>query len=140
MSRSGYSDDYDFNLLNLYRGTVHRAINGKRGQVFLKNMLKTLDQMPVKKLAAEVWIEQENACALGVVMQAAGHADKLEGLDPTDDYGAEIASKMLDIAPSLARELVFINDDGNYMKIEPETDENRWTRVRHWVQENIKTA
>ncbi len=39
MSRSGYDDNYDDEALcNLWRGAVERAIKGKRGQAFLREM------------------------------------------------------------------------------------------------------
>ena len=36
MSRSGYSDDCE--TMGLWRGAVERAIYGKRGQTFLREM------------------------------------------------------------------------------------------------------
>ena len=69
MSRSGYSDDWDIgdNSGWLYRGAVERAIKGKRGQAFLKEMLAAMDALPEPKLIAEE-LEQEGAvCAIGSV-------------------------------------------------------------------------
>lgn len=53
MSRSGYSDDDDDDggsRLNLWRGAVERAIKGKRGQAFLRELGAALDAMPDKRL------------------------------------------------------------------------------------------
>lgn len=44
MSRSGYVDDYEY--LELYRASVERAIRGKRGQAFLRELAKVLDSVP----------------------------------------------------------------------------------------------
>ena len=134
MSRSGYSDDYEGNHLELYRHAVSRAINGKRGQTFLRSLLSDLDAMPNKRLAAYEWVKDGEACALGVAAQARG----LEAIFATfypDDYSApENAAHLLGIAESMARELVYINDEGSWGR---ETPEERWTRVRAWVAGRI---
>lgn len=50
MSRSGYSDDYDFDNWQLirWRGAVNSAINGRRGQAFLKELLTAIEALPEK--------------------------------------------------------------------------------------------
>ena len=134
MSRSGYTEDYDGdypNAINLYRGAVKRAFKGKRGQAFLRELLAVLDAMPEKKLAANVWVEPSGAaCALGVVAQARGLTDKFEQFDPGDPSDTDYAGDLLGIAQSMARELVWINDDGFFR----ESDEGRWARVRAMVK------
>ena len=57
MSRSGY-DDYDgcenpeWALIR-WRGAVHSALCGKRGQAFLREMALALDEMGEKRLIAD---------------------------------------------------------------------------------------
>lgn len=69
MSRSGYSDDCE--NLNLYRGAVDRAIGGKRGQAFLREMAAALDVMPVKELIAHDIVRDDGyVCAIGSVALA----------------------------------------------------------------------
>jgi hypothetical protein len=52
MSRSGYSDDCKNE--GLWRAAVARAVCGKRGQAFVREMAATLDAMSVKELIAGV--------------------------------------------------------------------------------------
>jgi hypothetical protein len=83
MSRSGYTDDCEQNLLNIYRANVDRAIAGKRGQAFLREMAAALDAMPVKELVAgEIVRDSEHVCALGSVALARGM--DVSNLDPAD--------------------------------------------------------
>jgi hypothetical protein len=135
MSRSGYSDDYDdVSNLNLYRGSVDRAFAGKRCQRFLSEMAAVMDAMPIKVLASSEWIKGGNACALGCVAQAKGLGEEFSKLDPEDYDAPAYAAYMLNIATSMAREIVYINDEGSFKE---ETDEGRWLRMRQWIQSHI---
>jgi hypothetical protein len=52
VSRSGYCEDGDTALVNLWPNILARAVKGKRGQAFLKELASALDAMPEKKLIA----------------------------------------------------------------------------------------
>ena len=134
MSRSGYSEDLDENLLNLYRGTVVRTIKGKRGQAFLREMAKALDEMPEKKLIKNDLITESGmVCAIGAVFKARGL--DLEGVDPDDP---ESVAQAVGISCSLAAEIEYVNDAGYfYSPGRDETLEERWSRMREWIQEQI---
>ena len=129
MSRSGYSDDCE--NVGLWRGAVKRATNGYYGQHLLKKLLDALDAMPVKRLITDA-IKDENGevCALGA-------------LDPDfKGYEAEELAEHFKIARALAAEIVYMNDEypmswweGNTRH--DETPEQRWTRMRKWVGEQI---
>jgi hypothetical protein len=138
MSRSGYHDDMDDNWSAIcWRGAVASAIRGKRGQTFLKEMLAALDAMPEKKLVAnelELTRTHElgadiSVCAIGAV----GLARNLDmsGINPEC---TEHVADTFGIAEALAREIVFMNDEGSFR---PETDEQRWSRMRAWVENQI---
>jgi hypothetical protein len=128
MSRSGYSDDCDGWKLIMWRGAVASAIRGKRGQAFFREMLAALDALPEKKLITDE-LEADGAyCALGVVGEKRGV--EMENLDPYDRYGVASA---FDIAPALAAEIMFMNDDGFWAK----TPEQRFEKMRQWVAEQI---
>lgn len=132
MSRSGYSDDYpEDNSGWLYRGAVRSAINGHRGQAFLKEMLATLDAMPEKKLIAGFLEEEGAVCAIGSVGKARGV--DMSKLDPEDADGVADA---FGIAPALAREIVFENDDDFGFTV-GETPEQRFERIRKWLVKYI---
>ena len=123
MSRSGYSDDCDH--IELYRATVDRAMRGARGQHFLRKLRGALDAMPVKRLITnEIANAAGEVCALGAV-------DPNTDLDPED---IETVSRHFGIAHSMAAEIVYMNDKGSYRA---ETPEDRWMRMRRWVESEI---
>lgn len=72
-------------------------------------------------------------CAIGSLGVRRGV--EMRTLDPED---AETVGSTFDIATPLAREVVFQNDDGGPWK--GETAEQRWTRMRKWVDGKIKAA
>jgi hypothetical protein len=126
MSRSGYSDDCEH--LELWRAAVSRAIRGARGQHVLRKMRNALDAMPVKRLIAhEIANESGEVCALGSV-------DPKADVDPSerDDVAAHFG-----IAPAMAAEIVYVNDEEERWRRPEETPEERWVRMRAWVEEQI---
>ena len=162
MSRSGYIDDDEDNTLGLYRAAVNRAICGKRGQALLHELAVALDAMPEKALVADSLVTADGEfCTLGVLGAARGLDLKI--LDPDDP---EKVAKAFDIAESMAREIVFENDEGDeddyeWVTVEicgpmrpyypdwndrvrtrrmprPDGPQRRWTRMRKWVASNIK--
>jgi hypothetical protein len=130
MSRSGYSDDYDNWQQICYRGAVKQAINGRRGQGFLKEMLLALDALPEKRLIVGELEERGCVCAIGAVGQARGI--DMGRIEPED---SEQVARIFGIADSLAREIVFENDEGSWRT---ETPEERFARMRQWVVSKIK--
>ena len=128
MSRSGYSDDYEY--MDLYRGTVDRAIKGKRGQIFLRELRDALDSMPEKRLIAdELRTSNGEVCALGALGEQRGI--DLGGVDPED---TERLADIFNIARCLAAETVYMNDE-YYGRLSPE---NRWQKMRQWVEEGLR--
>lgn len=122
MSRSGYSDDYDY--VDLYRSAVSSAITGARGQAFLRRLLAALDAMPSKRLI------------VGDIKDASGEVCALGALDPNaPNYTAEELAIHFKIARSLAAEIVYMNDEA--MLWQSETPEQRWARMRAWVSRQI---
>lgn len=129
MSRSGYIDDYDNDWqLIMYRGAVASATRGTRGQKLLRDMLAALDALPEKKLIAGELEEAGAVCALGAVGKARGI--DMSHLDPED---AETVAGTFGIAPALAREIVWENDEC----WRNETPEQRFDRMRRWVASQI---
>lgn len=147
MSRAGYSSDGDIGdewSLIMYRGAVASALRGRRGQAFLREMRAALDEMPQKRLVKEVMVEASivvavdgcdpapivNACALGVV--AMHHNIDVSTVDP---YDHDNIHAPFNIANALAREIMFENDESWPF---PKTPEERWRKMRWWVEANIK--
>lgn len=138
MSRSDYTDDCE--NLAMWRGAVESAIRGKRGQRLLQELAAAMDAMPIKELIADE-LEADGAyCALGVV--GARRGVDMSALDPEDP---EAVSAAFNIAPALAREVVYINDEGHessryvngHYEYACETPAARWIRVRKWVAAQI---
>lgn len=129
MSRSGYTDDCEY--IELYRNTVERAIKGKRGQAFLRELAAAMDAMPEKILIAHELVNEDgDHCALGAVGAKRGiDMSKLDPEEPDD------VARAFNIASALAKEIVYENDECGDSG---ETPQQRWTRVRKWVAENIK--
>lgn len=135
MSRSEYSDNFD-DRWGLWRGAVMSAIRGQRGQAFLRELLVALDAMPDKRIIRHSFSEAGAYCTLGVIGAQRGVA--MPHITDPDDYSeGEIrrkASRLLHIAPAMAAEIMFKNDeDGEWN----ETEEDRWLRMRSWVYVNI---
>lgn len=131
MSRSGYSDDCESWSLICWRGAVASALRGKRGQQFLSELRDAMDEMPEKKLIAnELQAADGCYCTLGVI--GAHRGLDMTSLDPSD---REAVSRTFGIAEAMAAEIAFEND-GEWRRV-PETPEQRWARMRAWVDSHI---
>ncbi len=130
MSRSGYSDDCGGWGLVCWRGAVKSVLSGKRGQSFLVELRDALDAMPDKRLIADSLQAEGEFCTIGVV--GAKRGVDMTSLDPDD---REAVGEAFGISPAMASEIVFMNDEGSWQK---ETPEQRWVRMRKWVESNIK--
>lgn len=141
MSRSGYSNDGENNWAHIcWRGAVSSAIKGKRGQAFLLELARAMDAMPVKRLVTEELQADGEFCTLGVVGNARGL--DMSAIDPDD---SEVVAEKFGLAESMIREIVWENDEhpGVYVEQQQgcpwrrETPEERWQRMRKWVDSNI---
>lgn len=139
MSRSGYNEAGDCEQWDLirWRGAVHSALNGKRGQDFLKEMLAALDALPEKKLIKHDLIDDGGVCAIGSVGVYRG--TDMSDLNPEFSDGI---AEAFGIADALVREIEYINDEdyfpGYGKRLQPDEEpEARWIRVRTWVEKWI---
>lgn len=132
MSRSGYSDDGDYEMWDQirWRGAVASALRGRRGQAFLREMLAALYALPEKRLIQGELVDEYDDGAV-CVFGAVGRVRKIamEGVDP-EDYGR--VAKLFDVPGAFAREVMEVND------CRRETPEARWLRVRHWLVDHIR--
>lgn len=130
MSRHGYSDDCDGDSnLQPWRGVIASATRGRRGQAFFRALVDALDAMPEKRLVAdELETKAGEVCALGCLGKARGV--DMTGID-TEDWGK--LSELFDIAPQLAQEVMYVNDELGYRA----TPEHRWEIVRDWAAKQI---
>lgn len=127
MNRSGYSEDCEF--LELYRANVERAIRGKRGQAFLRELAAALDLMPEKALIYGELVNESGACgAIGAVCKARGTTIDV------DEYCPASVGDLVGVSAALAAEIEFINDCGGRFS---ETPAQRWLRMRRWVEDQL---
>jgi len=167
VSRSGLvEDDGDDPLAHgRWRGAVKSAINGRRGQEFLRELAAALDAMPEKVLVAgELQAENGCHCTLGVIGQKRGL--DVASMD-IDDYDAIATS--LGVNAKIAQEIMWENDesfdDWDWVDVEicgpmrprhltpdyrdekhercvritkPDVEHQRWLHMRAWVESNIK--
>jgi hypothetical protein len=130
MSRSGYLEDGDGTEWDFirWRGQVASATRGKRGQKLLRAMLAALDAMPDKELITTELEADGAVCALGAIGRAQGL--DLSDIDPDNE---QRVARVFDIAPCLAQEIVYFNDEVNMH----ETPRARFERMRAWVVSKI---
>lgn len=135
MSRSGYTegDAGDELAYGRWRGAVISAIQGRRGQEFLRELLAILDAMPDQQLIANSFATDAGVCALGAVFVDRGVEPP--DIDPDDiDLGetADVAADALGITHALAAEIMDKNDCGWN-----EAPNVRWRRMRGWVKRQL---
>lgn len=102
MNRSGYVDDCDDTLAyGRWRAQVKSATRGKRGQAFLLELAKAMDEMPEKILiAGELINDDGDCCAIGVVCKSRGiDVSKIDCEEP------EQVGNAVGIARQLAAEI-----------------------------------
>ena len=140
MSRSVYDEDgHGDNWATIcWRGAVKKAIKGKRGQDFLKEMLVALDALSNHALIANELEDHGAYCAIGAV----GKARNLDMSEIDPEEHKQVA-KAFSIAPALASEIMYMNDevvswiynaDGTRLR---ESSEQRFVRMRKWVLDQI---
>ena len=129
MSRHGYSDNAD--NLAMWRGVIASATRGKRGQAFFRALLEALDAMPDKRLVeGELQTDEGAVCALGCLGKARGV--DMKDVDTTD---WPQLGELFNIAPQLAQEVMFMNDEDYCGRRSPE---QRWRVVRDWAARQIQ--
>ncbi len=135
MSRSNYGDDdgdCDYNNgAWLWHQAVLNAINGRRGQSTLRELLAALDAMPVKELITEDLACAGQYCTLGVLGHAKGLDEKMAETDPAE--AAEVAG-LFKQSEAFVREVMYMNDEAGAHN---ETPSQRWGRMREWVRSQI---
>lgn len=129
MSRHGYVEDLDIDILNLYRGTVSRAMRGRRGQAFLRELAQCMDAMPEKVLIADELQNEDGVCSIAVVCRA-----RCIDMSTIDYEDPQQVADAVGIAKSMAAEIEYMNDEWS----PSETPEQRWVRMRKWVAKQIR--
>ncbi|VII92403.1 MULTISPECIES: hypothetical protein [unclassified Pseudomonas] len=105
------------------------ALKGKRDQAFLIEPHDAMDAMPNKRLVADTLEADGQFCTLGVLS-----AKRSIEMSVIDAHCRETVSGAFRIAPAMAAEVVFENDECGWN----ETPEQRWQRMRKWIGSHIK--
>jgi len=166
MSRHGYTEFEGDDPLaeGRWRGALLSAFRGRRGQQFLRELIEALDAMPEKALAAHSFTRGGEVCALGAVALKRGvDISAFEPGEDEDSWDDEIdhdaLADLFGIAPIMAREIMFENDDGDHWhwsddgsicngvpygstrKYRTEdTPQERWERVRKWAVGKLRST
>jgi hypothetical protein len=144
MSRHGYvDDDWDESsqwAMIRWRGAVRAAERGAKGQKFFRDLVEALDAMPVKELHV-ISLAGDCVCAMGALARHRGvdmskAQTELEDEDGDHEWATEFAGDILGIAPALAKEVAYENDEGVWS----ETPAQRWARMRRWAAAKIAPA
>lgn len=122
MSRSGYTVDNDDPLAHgRWRQAVKRSLQGKRGQVLLRELADALDAMPDKRLWPHAFATADGEfCALGVL--GAKRGTRMDDLGDDGDCDPEQVGQRFGIAHAMAAEIMYLNDE--YL-----VDEWKWVDV-----------
>jgi hypothetical protein len=168
MTRSGYTDDFGDDYpgqMELYRANVRRSILSAKGQARLKELRDALEAMPEKRLVANVFLEPDNACALGIWARAHRGANAVldaavDGFNGDDHETADLL-RQFGWPKLVVLDLIYQNDrhetawepdrcgpheyPGDYRnprswpirRWRDETDEERHARVLAWVRKQI---
>ena len=137
MSRSWYTydapeNDKEQQAQARHRAAVSRAIKGKRGQAFLKEMLLAMDAMPVKRLEDYILSDDTGCCAMGAVAESRGL--NVSNIDPEDRFAV---AAILGIAASMVQELAYYNDEAEASFFE--SAEQKFVRMRRLAIHLIST-
>jgi hypothetical protein len=153
MSRHGYVEDCDGDDDNLawgrHQAQLQSAIRGKRGQAFFLALVEALDALPKKRLAANSLVTKDGeVCALGALARHRAidvkslelgdqyTDDPDEGSDWSNDDWDKVAG-LFDIAPQLAREVMYENDEACVWPSESPGNA-RWLKVRAWAIRRLR--
>lgn len=148
MSRVYCDDSMDFGQYALWEGNATRAIEGRKGQKFLREVERALVEMPVPRLIAGSFSLEGEVCLLGAcAVQRCVDAglDRQVALAYVEDHwGGErdedaacVGKRSLGLTYVLAWELTYLNDGHPELDPCPGTPEERWARCLAWVRERI---
>lgn len=168
MSRSGYTDDFDDPLAHgRWRQAVRRAVEGKRGQALLRDLVEALDAMPDKRLYPGSFATADGEfCTLGAL--GAKRGTKMDDLGDEDECDTGTVGQRFGIAPAMAAEIMYLNDEyavdcWKWVEVEfcgpvrphwpdygchtrqvrvhnDRHPQERWERMRAWALKNLRPS
>lgn len=144
MSRGDCSDMDEFpGQLELYRANTDRAISGKRGQKFLRELRDALLILPQKRLIVADFSNGGEVCALGALAvkrrldEGKTRDDALEEVaHEFNEQETEYVASGLGTCFNLAWEIMYLNDDPD--RFGRMTQEERYNAMLGWVESALK--
>jgi len=147
-----FDDCYDEDFPNqaaLYEANTERALKGKRGQAFLREMEAALLALPRKRLIEGNICMGGEVCAIGALalkrlvdggksLEAA--LAWLEERAPHNSDAhetADFAERHFKVLERFSFKMAYVNDEHGYTN---DTPEQRYDTVLGWVRENIDKA
>lgn len=144
MSRITECEDWEPWMEGLQAGALRSAIRGRRGRVFLTELVAALDALPARELAAGALEDRATGCccAFGAVARARSWGSGRLGFDPTDDeiWRPECRlAEAFDISETLAWQVIAENEAFSSCN-DRIWRRRRWRRVRDWAVSQIKPS
>jgi hypothetical protein len=94
----------------------------------LRELAVALDEMPIKRLIVNDLESEGEVCTLGSLGVKRGL--NMSALDPEE---REEIAEAFGVSMPLVAEIAYLNDEMSWN----ETPEQRWTRMRNWVAEQV---
>ena len=147
MSRVTVNEDMGLGENELWAANAERAIKGRKGQKFLREVEQALLALPEPRLIAGSFCLGGEVCLMGAaavqrrIDAGMDRADALTEVEESfggerDDDGACVGRRELGLTFVLAWELAYLNDGDEYHGSNW-TPEERYTRCLAWVRERI---
>jgi hypothetical protein len=142
MSRSGYSEDYDYDSggapPEFYWQALDNAMRGKRGQALLRDIAAGMDAMEHKVLVKGFLRDGGAFCMVGVAtnVRNVNLEDIPDGELFEQDAGYWITklARRLNVAQCVIASLIWQNDEFGAPN---ESPAGRWRRIRSWIDVEI---
>lgn len=136
-----YEGDFESWMEGQDAGALRSAINGKRGQQFLQDLLAALDSLPSPELSAGALEDEITGCccAFGAVRRFRGESSVPLQFDPMEeDVDPYNLAEPFNVSRRLAWQVVVVNDtwcgDSNL----PGDRRRRFRAVQEWAARNIR--
>lgn len=139
MSRLYWDDDFDPQEEGLLQGWLKSAIQGRRGQQFLADLVAALDALPAPELISGALEDSETGCccAFGAVRRHRGAERVPIGFDPEEeDVTPDYLAGPFNVSKTLAWAVVEENEDTSTSNT-LEARRRRWESVRAWAMSNL---
>jgi len=129
------NEDNEENTYGLWVGSAKKAIGGKKGQAFLKELRQAILNLPKRELFKDRFNKEGGVCALGALglkrnMDMCELDSQIENDEPVE---TKFIAHKFGITPTLAWEIIYANDDERSSV----TPSKRYRRFLKWLDKKI---